>query len=230
MTNCSNLSYQPLRKIKDNYLKKKTLKAACDIIINSANKLPIQELYNINNTINSSIDGKKYNTNENVFNPRFLKKYLFEKGMSVLKLIANLLTIELRIISLNKYEEIFRLQILLFNSFDIKPQVNFTNMRNINKLNHAVYDFVGYGFQSRYNDIYTQASKFYCFRELSDYTKDYIIQKFKQINKKLTLEKKLNMKRIAALIKNIRENYVKMQCKTIELKAMSLQSVIFVIS
>ena len=103
MASCSNISYNQLRKIKDNYLREETIKAACDIIINAIKKLPIQEVYNIDDIIHSSIDGKKYETNDNIFNARYSKKYLFEKGISVLTLIANFLPLGLRIISPNEY-------------------------------------------------------------------------------------------------------------------------------
>jgi TnpA family transposase len=200
MSSCSNLSYHQLRKIKDNYLIEDTLKAACDIIINAIKKLPIQEVYNINDIVHSSIDGKKYSTDDNIFNARYSRKYLFEKGISVLTLIANFLPLGLRIISPNEYEGSFGLEILLMNESDIKPQINSTDMHGINELNHALYDFAGYEFQPRYTNIYNQATKLYCSGDPSDYPSNYVIKPFKQANLQLIKEEALNMKRIAASI------------------------------
>ena len=200
MASCSNLSYNQLRKIKDNYLREETLKEACDIIINAIDKLPIQEVYNINDIIHSSIDGKKYNTNDNIFNARYSKKYLFEKGISVLTLIANFLPLGLRIISPNEYEGSFGLEILLMNESDVKPQINSTDMHGINELNHALYDFAGYEFQPRYTNIYNQATKLYCLRNPSDYPSNYIVKPSKRADIEFIVEEGLNMKRIAASI------------------------------
>ena len=200
MAACSNLSYHQLKKIKDDYLREETLKAACDIIINDINKLPIQKIYNINEQIHSSIDGKKYDTNDNIFNARYSKKYLFEKGISILTLIANFLPLGLRIISPNEYEGNFGLEILLMNESDIKPEINSTDMHGINELNHALYDFADYDLQPRYTNIYNQAAKLYCLENPKDYPSNYIIKPSKQINIQLILEEELNMKRIAASI------------------------------
>jgi TnpA family transposase len=200
MASCSNISYHRFRKIKDNYLREETLKSACDIIINAINKLPIQEIYNLNDIVHSSIDGKKYETTDNIFNARYSKKYLFEKGISVLTLIANFLPLGLRIISPNEYEGNFGLEILLMNESDIKPQINSTDMHGINELNHALYDFADYHLQPRYTNIYNQTAKLYGSSNPEAYPNSYIIKPSKQINIKLILEEELNMKRIAVSI------------------------------
>lgn len=200
MANCSNLSYRQLEKIRDNYLREETLKEACEIITNAIKKLPIQEIYNIDDTIHSSIDGKKYETNKNIFNARYSKKYLFEKGISVLTLIANFLPLGLRIISPNEYEGHFGLEILLMNESDMKPTINSTDMHGINELNHALYDLAGYDFQPRYTNIYNQATKLYCSDDPSYYPSNHIIKPSKQANVKFILEEAINMKRIAASI------------------------------
>ena len=198
MASCSNLSYNQLSKIRDNYLRKETLKEACAIITNAINTLPIQGVYNIDDVIHSSIDGKKYETNDNIFNARYSKKYFFEKGISVLTLIANFLPLGLRIISPNEYEGHFGLEILLMNESDVKPQINSTDMHGINELNHALYDFAGYEFQPRYTNIYNQTSKLYSLKKPENYPKNYVIKPSKQSNIKLMLEEEMNMKRIAA--------------------------------
>lgn len=200
MSSCSNLPYNQLRKIKDNYLREETLREACDIIINAIKELPIQGVYNVDDTIHSSIDGKKYETNENIFNARYSKKYLFEKGISVLTLIANFLPLGLRIISPNEYEGHFGLEILLMNESEVRPQINSTDMHGINELNHALYDFAGYEFQPRYTNIYNQTLKLYCPKKPEDYPQNYVIKPSKQSNIKLILEEEMNMKRIAASI------------------------------
>lgn len=200
MASCSNIPYQQLKKIRDNYLREETLKSACEIIINEINKLPIQEIYNINDTVHSSIDGKKYDTNDNIFNARYSKKYLYEKGISVLTLIANFLPLGLRIISPNEYEGSFGLEILLMNESDVKPEINSTDMHGINELNHALYDFVGYDFQPRYTNIYNQTEKLYCSKKPKEYPQNHIIKPSKQVDLELMLEEESNIKRIAASI------------------------------
>ncbi len=201
LASCSNLLYHQLKRVKDNYLREDTLKSANDIIVNEISKLPIHQVYKINNMVHSSIDGKKYSTGINIFNARYSQKYFgYDKGISVLTLIANFLPIGSRIISPNEYEGNFNLEMLLMNESDIQPQINSTDMHGINELNHALYDFVGYNFQPRYTNIYKQTENIYCLKKPSEYPDKYIIKPSKQINTKLILEEEFNIKHIVTSI------------------------------
>ena len=86
------------------------------------------------------------------------------------------------------------------NESDIKPQINSTDMHGINELNHALYDFVGYGCQPRYTNVYNQATKLVCSGNSTDHPSNYIIKPSKQADVGFIIEEGLNMKRIAASI------------------------------
>ena len=86
----SNLEYNQLNSIKNSRLREETLKDANEIIINATAKLPIQKIYNINDKIHSSTDGKKYEAMPNIFNARYSPKYFgLNKGISIMTLAAN---------------------------------------------------------------------------------------------------------------------------------------------
>ena len=195
----SNLDYSQLKGIKNNFLREETLKQANEIIINSTAKLPIQEIYNINDQVHSSIDGKKYEVAPNIFNSRYSPKYFgLSKGISVLTLVANFQPVGLKIISPNEYEGNFNLELLMMNESDIQPSINSTDMHGINDINHALHDFANYDFQPRYTNIYKQAQSICCPRNPSEYPDNYVIKPNYKINPKIMTDETFNIKRIVA--------------------------------
>jgi len=186
-----------LKGIKNSRLREETLKEANEIIINATAKLPIQKIYNINDQVHSSIDGKKYEAMPNIFNARYSPKYFgLNKGISVMTLVANFQPVALKIISPNEYEGNFNLELLMMNESDIQPSINSTDMHGINEINHALHDFANYDFQPRYTDIYKQAQNICGAKDLSKYPDNYIIKPNYKINTQLMTDEGFNIRRI----------------------------------
>tara|TARA_B110000503_G_scaffold119440_1_gene181247 strand:- start:52 stop:3150 length:3099 start_codon:yes stop_codon:yes gene_type:complete len=195
----SNLEYNQLKGVKNSRLREETLKEANEIIINATAKLPIQKIYNINDQIHSSIDGKKYEAMPNIFNARYSPKYFgLNKGISVMTLVANFQPVALKIISPNEYEGNFNLELLMMNESDMQPSINSTDMHGINEINHALHDFANYDFQPRYTDIYKQAQNICGAKDFSKYPDHYIIKPNYKINTQLMTDEGFNIRRIVA--------------------------------
>jgi hypothetical protein len=170
MASNSNLEYHQLKGIKNSRLREETLKEANELVINATAKLPIQKIYNINDQVHSSIDGKKYEALPNIFNARYSPKYFgLNKGISVMTLVANFQPVALKIISPNEYEGNFNLELLMMNKSDIQPNINSTDMHGINEINHALHDFANYDFQPRYTNIHKQAENICGAKDPSQY-------------------------------------------------------------
>jgi TnpA family transposase len=199
MASCSGLSYNKLKKTSDVLFREETLKLANEIVINKTSKLPIQDIYNINNRVHASVDGKKYDASKNVFNSRYSSKYFgLGTGISVVTLVANFSPVGLKIISPSEYEGNFNLELLLMNESDIQTQIISTDMHGITDINHALHDYCGYDFQPHYTNIYKQAKTICCSRSAGDFPDNYIIKHIHKIDEDLYLGEEFNIKRIVA--------------------------------
>jgi len=195
----SNLEYNQLKGIKNSRLREETLKEANEFVVNATAKLPIQKIYNINDTVHSSIDGKKYEAMPNIFNARYSPKYFgLSKGISVMTLVANFQPVALKIISPNEYEGNFNLELLMMNESDIQPSINSTDMHGINEINHALHDFANYDLQPRYTNIYKQAQNICGAKDPSKYPDNYVIKPNYKINTQMMIDEGPNIKRIIA--------------------------------
>jgi TnpA family transposase len=201
MASCSGLSYKQLKKTSDTFFRYETLKLASEMILNVSAQLPIHTVYTIRDKIHSSIDGKKDEAHNNIFNARYSQKYFgMKKGISTITLGANFHPLSLKVVSPNEYEGNFGLELLLMNESDIQPKVNSTDMHGINDINYALYDGCGYEFRPRYSNIYKHAQSIYSPESPSSYPNNYIVKPTHQIKKQLIFDEANNIKRIIASI------------------------------
>jgi hypothetical protein len=102
MAAISDMSYQELISASSNFIRLETLKMANDKISNAMYRLPIFKYYNIKeDTIHSSSDGQKYETQFNTINSRYSPKYFgLNKGITSYTLVANHIPINAKIMAL----------------------------------------------------------------------------------------------------------------------------------
>lgn len=201
MASCSNLSYSEMKSVKDSFFREETLQGANDILVNATSKMPVQKIFNINNKVHSSIDGKKYDAKTNIFNARYSPKYFnMGKGISVLTLVINHQPVGLKIISPNEYEGNFSLELLLMNETELQSEINSTDMHGINDINFAVHGFLGCAFHPRYSDLYVAAQSIVCSSSFGDIPDDFIIKPNGQVNSDHIISEADNIKRIVCSI------------------------------
>src|SRR5699024_11441673 len=94
----SDIRYPSLSATSDNFIRLETLKEANDRISNAITKLPIFNHYDIDDTIHSSSDGQKFETQINTMNSRHSTKYFgLKKGIVSYAMFAKHILVNHRI-------------------------------------------------------------------------------------------------------------------------------------
>ena len=154
MGQISDVSYQTLVSISDNYLRPETLREANDVVSNAIARLSIFRHYDIREVVHSSSDGQKYETGVRTFNARHSPKYFgLGKGILPYTAVANNVAINAYNISPNDHESHFAFDILFNNSTEIQPEIHSTDTHGTNEVNFALLHIFGYQFAPRYKDI-----------------------------------------------------------------------------
>ena len=194
----SDIAYQTLASMSDNFIRLETLKGANDRVSNAISSLSIFRHYDIDDVIHSSSDGQKFETRTSTFNARHSPKYFgLKKGVVTYTLLANHVPINAEIIGANEHESHYVFDLLFNNSTDIQPEVHSTDTHGANEVNFALLHFFGYRFAPRYRDIYEKVSKaLYGFKHPSQYDEDWMLKPVRKLNSKLIIEEWENIQRI----------------------------------
>lgn len=197
MGEISDIRYSSLVATSDNFIRLETLKEANDRISNAVTELPIFHHYDIDDTIYSSSDGQKFETQINTMNSRHSPKYFgLKKGVVSYTMVANHIPVNARIIGANEHESHYVFDILYNNTTDIQPEVHSTDTHGTNEVNFSILNFFGYKFAPRYKDIYGTVSRsLYGFQHPSQYG-DILIKPVRKIKTDLIAEEWENIQRI----------------------------------
>ncbi|GGK08838.1 hypothetical protein GCM10007063_34110 [Lentibacillus kapialis] len=197
MGEISDIRYPSLVATSDNFIRLETLKEANDRISNAVTELPIFHHYDIDDTIHSSSDGQKFETQINTMNSRHSPKYFgLKKGIVSYTMVANHIPVNARIIGANEHESHYVFDILYNNTTDIQPEVHSTDTHGTNEVNFSILHFFGYRFAPRYKDIYGTVNRsLYGFQHPSQYG-DILIKPVRKINTDLIAEEWENIQRI----------------------------------
>jgi TnpA family transposase len=165
------------------------LYAANDLIMNHTAKLPIFAEYNLADYgVHASVDGQKFVTKNHTIKSRYAKKYFgMLKGVVVLSLNANHLSLCLKVIGANQHESHFLLDIVGSNISDVEIAAVSGDMQSINRVNFALMYFFGYRFMPRFTQLQDKTNNnMVCFDELDNY-KQHIIKPSKKANKAIII-------------------------------------------
>ncbi|MGA7932778.1 MAG: Tn3 family transposase [Kovacikia sp.] len=194
----SDISYQAMATMSDNFIRIETLKNANDRVSNAISSLSIFRHYDIDGVLHSSSDGQKFETKISTFNARHSSKYFgLKKGVVAYTLVANHVPINAQIIGANEHESHYVLDLLFNNTSDIQPKVHSTDTHGTNEVNFALLHCFGYQFAPRYRDIYDKVSQvLYGFKHPSQYDEDWILKPVRKLNPTLIIEEWDNIQRI----------------------------------
>ena len=183
MAQVSDIGFNALSSISDNFFRLETLREANDIVSNKIAQLPIFEVYKINDHVHSSSDGQKYETNLATINARHSPKYFgLKKGVVAYTLVADHVPVNARIIGANEHESHYVFDLLHNNSSEIQPDAHSTDTHGTNEVNFAILNMFGYQFAPRYKDIAgTVARSLYGFKHPSHY--DGFLKPIRKIKK-----------------------------------------------
>ncbi|MCH9661491.1 MAG: Tn3 family transposase, partial [Bacteroidetes bacterium] len=197
MDEISDINYAELASTTNNFIRPETLKNANDLVSNRIAMLPIFEHYNIkNDTIHSSSDGQKFETQFHTINSRYSPKYFgLKKGISAYSLVANHVPINAKIFGANAHESHYVFDIIYNNTSEIDPDIHSTDTHGTNEVNFAILHIFGYLFAPRYNDLAGRQNMIYGFNNPSFY-KDYFLKPVRKIDIQLIKDEWENILRI----------------------------------
>lgn len=198
MGETSDIGYHALVATSNNFIRLETLREANDLVSNAISELPIFHHYDIGNTVHSSSDGQKFESQIQTVNARHSPKYFgLKKGIVSYTLVANHVPVNARIIGANEHESHYVFDILFNNTTDIQPAVHSTDTHGANEVNFALLHLFGYQFAPRYRDIYDKfSSSLYGFQHPSQYEDAGPLKPIRKINTALIIEEWDNIQRI----------------------------------
>lgn len=196
MADISDLNFNNLRSTHENFMRVETLAKASGQIADFVNELPIFKAWDLlDNKTLADIDGQKAATKKNTIHSRYSKKYLGKgKGLSILSLIANYISVNVKNIGLNQYEGNHLFDMVYGNNSNIKIGAVTGDNHSTNKLNYVALDTIDVDFVPSIKNIRKEADKLYSTRSTSEYSG--ILVPEKQIDVKLIRSQKLGIIRV----------------------------------
>src|SRR5699024_10954898 len=123
----SDIRYPSLSATSDNFIRLETLKEANDRISNAITELPIFHHYDIDDTIQSTTDGQKFETQINTMNSRHSPKYFdLKKEIVSYTLRTKHIPVYSPIIGANEQESHYVFDILYNNTTNILSNMHST--------------------------------------------------------------------------------------------------------
>ena len=198
MVEASGLGYTSLVTTARNYLRLETLRAANDAISNATSQLPAFHHYDIQDTLHSSSDGQRMETQIDTINARYSPKYFgLQKGVSAYTLVANHVPINAKIIGTHEHESHYVFDLLHNNTSDIKPERHSTDTHGTNQVNFWILHAFGYHFAPRYRDLHKKMDTLVGFKQPSEYG-EVMIKPSRKVYDELIEREWPNIQRIMA--------------------------------
>jgi TnpA family transposase len=198
MGNISDISFNTLSSISDNYLRLETLHAANDVVSDAIAALPIFRLYDIENSVHSSSDGQKFETRIHTINARHSSKYFgLSKGIVAYTLVANHVPLNAQVIGAHEHESHYVFDLLVNNTTTVQPTIHSTDTHGTNHINFGLLHVFGYQFAPRYKDIYDKVrTGLYGFKHPSQYDDKLLLRPIRKAQKPLIISEWDNMVRV----------------------------------
>jgi len=161
MSQISNIGYNHLRTIDENFMYVENLKLASDAFSNFIHDLSVSRVWDlIENTIVSDADGQKYATSYHTIQSRFSSKYFGScKGISIYSLTANHISINAKVIGPNEHESHHLYDIIYNNKTNIPIDMVTGDGHSINQTSFVTLDSIDVEFIPSINNIRMEAEK-----------------------------------------------------------------------
>ena len=171
MAEMSDLKFDNLQSIHEDFIRLETLHDANNLIANFINKLPIFKAWNLlEGKLLTDDDGQKASTKTSTIKSRYSKKYLGKgNGLSVLSLIANFVAVNVKNIGLNEYEGHYLYDMVYSNQSEIKIQAVTGDNHSLNKINFVALDLIDVEYMPSIKDVVSEADELYSFTDLPEF-------------------------------------------------------------
>ena len=165
---------------------------------NAMAALPAFHLYDIQDTMHSSSDGQRMETQIDTINARYSPKYFgLHQGVSAYTLVANHVPINAKIIGTHEHESHYVFDLLYNNTSDIKPERHSTDTHGTNQVNFWILHVFGYRFAPRYRDLQKRIATLVGFQHPNHYG-DSLIKPSRKACDALIIKEWPNIQRIMA--------------------------------
>lgn len=188
MADRSNLKVETLRRNKQNYVREKTIKAACKKIIKKMSSLPIAQQYMIQEKHFCSLDGSKKGTVKKIAQSRHSPKYFgLARGLSVIGMLMDNMLVNSDYISCNEYEG-HQVYDLYFNhDADFDPDVIAMDTHGSNQFNFCLFDTIDIQLAICYKNIFEKSKQLCGFKSPECY-EGLLIKPSKKANTALIIK------------------------------------------
>lgn len=172
MSRMSNVSFNQLQTIDENFLYVENLRHANDVVSNYIHRQPISRVWDLlANEIVGDADGQKYQAKYDTLQSRYSAKYFGTyKGISVYTLTANHIAINARTIGPNEYEGHHLYDILYNNNTDIVIDKVTGDGHSRNQCNYLVLDAISIAYIPCIGHIVEETKKLVGTKPLDSYT------------------------------------------------------------
>jgi len=177
MAAISDMNFNELTSISNSFFRIETLREANDILVNHIAQLPVFKFYTLSEYgIHASIDGQKVETKNHTIKARHSKKYFgLGKGVVSIKLVANHVPINDKIIGANEYEGHYLFDLVYNNTTEVEISSVSGDMHSINPINFLLMYLSGRRFMPRFTRLPEKARKnLVSFQEPGEWEKNII--------------------------------------------------------
>lgn len=196
MSQMSNIAYNHLRTIDENFMYADNLKLVNDGFSNFIHGLPVSRTWDlIENTIVSDADGQKYTTSHHTIQSRYSSKYFGScKGISIYSLTANNISVNAKCIGPNEHESHHLYDVIYNNKTNIPIDMVTGDGHSINQTSFVALDSIDVEFIPSIKNIRMEAEKLYSVNNPDQY--HGLIKSSGKINQSLIKSEKRGIIRI----------------------------------
>ena len=196
MSEISNMGYNHLLTIDENFIHVESLKMVNDVFTNFIHGLPISRTWDLmENTIIADADGQKFETSSQTIQSRHSSKYFGTyKGISVYSLVTNNIPVNSKIIGPNEHESHHLYDILYNNQSNVSVDMVTGDNHSINQANFVPLDSIDIAFIPNIKNIRIEAEKLYSVNDPDQY--HGLIKPHDKINTSLIKSEKRGIIRI----------------------------------
>ena len=196
MSQMSNIDYNHLRTIDENFMYAENLKLVNNGFGDFTHGLPVSRTWDlIENTIVSDADGQKYATSRHTIQSRYSSKYFGTcKGISIYSLTGNHISINAKCIGPNEHESHHLYDVIYNNKTNIPIDMMTGDGHSINQTSFVTLDSIDVEFMPSIKNIRMEAEKLHSVNNPDQY--HGLIKPSGKINKPLIKSEKRGIIRI----------------------------------
>jgi len=171
MSQMSNIGYNHLRTVDENFMYVENLKLVNDAFANYTHGLPVSRVWDlIEDTVVADADGQKYETSRHTIQSRHSSKFFGEyKGISIYSLTANHISVNAKAIGPNEHESHHLYDLIFNNETNIPIHMVTGDGHSINQTSFVTLDSINVEFVPSINSIREEAEKLYSVHDPDQY-------------------------------------------------------------